>query len=96
SEYHYFPKTLNGEPVITPIDFAHLAGMGCCNAVYHALKTVCVLGEDWLMLFSEDIAKFKAENPNIGKSVPSMYVIKAAGVKKLMIPKRIWKITVVC
>lgn len=82
SEYHYFPKTLNGEPVITVADFAHFTGIS--SMPYKVLKKVCVYGEDWLALSSEEMSQFKRENPSIARNLSYIYVIKASGVKKLL------------
>lgn len=84
AEYHYFPKTFKGEPVITSDDFVHFAGLGCRNTVYGALKTLCVHGEDWLALHSAEMSQFKRENPSIARNMSYVYVIKASGVKKLL------------
>lgn len=82
SEYHYFKKTLNGEPVITVADFAHFTGIS--SMPYKVLKKVCVYGEDWLALSSEEMSQFKRENPSIARNLSYIYVIKASGVKKLL------------
>lgn len=83
SEYHYFPKTLNGEPVITVADFAYFTKMNSWTP-YKALKKVCIQGEDWLVLSSEEMSRFKRENPSISRNLSYIYVIKASGVKKLL------------
>ena len=40
SEYHYFKKTYNGEPVITLDDFEHFTGVSR-NNVYRYVKRMC-------------------------------------------------------
>lgn len=48
------------------------------------MKEVCIQGEDWLVLSSEEMSRFKRENPSINRHLSYIYVIKASGVKKLL------------
>lgn len=83
SEYHYFPKTFKGEPVITVADFAHFTQISNWTP-YKVLKKVCVHGKDWLALSSVEMSQFKRENPSISRNLSYVYVIKASGVRKLL------------
>lgn len=84
SEYHYFPKTLNGEPVITVADFVHFTGV-TTNSVYKALPKNCITGTDYLLLEYRELMKFKAANRIPSKRTGgALIVIKKSGVEKLL------------
>lgn len=84
SEYHYFPKTLNGEPVITVADFVHFTGV-TANSVYKALPKNCITGTDYLLLEYRELVKFKAANRIPSKRTGgALIVIKKSGVEKLL------------
>lgn len=81
-EYHYFAKTLNGEPVITLADFEHFTGITSGSA-RHALYSIVKDGEDYKLLTHSDLASFKTENPSVTKAVNALVVIKKSGADKL-------------
>lgn len=84
SEYHYFPKTFNGEPVITVADFVHFTGV-TTNSVYKALPKNCITGTDYLLLEYRELVKFKAANRIPSKRTGgALIVIKKSGVEKLL------------
>lgn len=84
SEYHYFPKTLNGEPVITVADFSHFTGIPR-KSVYLPLKTHCKYGEDYFSLSETGLAQFKRENPNVSSLITgAAFVLKESAVRKLL------------
>lgn len=83
SEYHYFAKTLNGEPVITLADFEHFTGI-TSGSVRHALYNTGKDGEDYKLLTQSELAAFKTENPSITKAVNALVVIRKPGVDKLI------------
>lgn len=84
SEYHYFPKTFNGEPVITVADFVHFTGVST-NSVYKALPKNCITGTDYLLLEYRELVKFKASNRIPSKRTGgALIVIKKSGVEKLL------------
>lgn len=82
SEYHYFKKTLNGEPVLTLADFSHYTGVTICSA-RHTIYLVGKAGTDYTMLSKRELAMFKVENPSFSKSTNSLVVIKKPGTEKL-------------
>lgn len=82
SEYHYFPKTLNGEPVMTVADFAYFTNLSTYS-ITKVLQRHCILGEDHELLALYRLAAFKAENPGV-KGFRRLFVIKKSGVEKLL------------
>lgn len=83
SEYHYFPKTLNGEPVITIADFEHFTGILGCN-VYKPLKKLCKLNSEYYSLSNASMLQYKRENPNVSRLMSVCVVLKAPAVRKLL------------
>ncbi len=83
SEYHYFPKTLNGVPVITIADFEHFTGIQRHN-IYKPLKKLCKLGDEYFSLSSTGIAQYKRENPNVSRLQSVALVLKENAVLKLL------------
>lgn len=83
SEYHYFPKTLNGEPVITIADFEHFTGVLGCN-VYKPLKKLCKLNSEYYSLSNASMLQYKRENPNVSRLMSVCVVLKAPAVRKLL------------
>lgn len=83
AEYHYFPKTLNGEPVITIDDFEHFAGISRNSIGYH-VKKQCKLGEDYLLLKGRELFRYKNENRGISRLASELIVLKASAVRKLL------------
>lgn len=83
SEYHYFPKTFKGEPVITIADFEYFTGIQR-HSIYKPLKTQCKLGEEYFSLSSAGIAQYKRENPSVSKLQSVALVLKESAVRKLL------------
>lgn len=83
SEYHYFPKTLNGEPVITLADFEHLTGINVGSARV-ALRRHCLQNIDFFLLTKSELRAFKLENHFSGKLMNSLIAITKSGVEKLL------------
>lgn len=82
-EYHYFQKTLNGEPVITLADFEHFTGITSGSA-RHALYNIGKDGADYKLLTQSELAVFKTENPSVTKAANALIIIKKSGVDKLI------------
>lgn len=83
AEYHYFPKTFKGEPVITIADFEHFTGVSH-NSVGYYLKKLCKRGEEYFALSNAGSMQFKRENPSVSRLVSELIVLKAAAVHKLL------------
>ncbi len=83
SEYHYFPKTLNGVPVITIADFSYFTGVAS-GKIYKPLRKICKLGEEYFSLSSAGIAHYKRENPNVSRLQSVALVLKESAVRKLL------------
>ncbi len=81
-EYYYFDKTYQGEPVITLADFEHITGIGV-STVRCRVKGVCKHGVDYLILKNAELVAFKVENPNIKRSIKSVFLLKKTAVEKL-------------
>lgn len=82
-EYHYVPKTLNGEPVITLNDFEHFTGFNH-KSVRHHVKRQCKLGEDYLILEGGELFRYKNENRDTNRLTRELIVLKASAVRKLL------------
>ena len=82
-EYHYFAKTLDGEPVITLADFEHFTGI-TSGSVRHALYSIGRDGADYKLLTLNELAVFKTENPSVTKAANALVVIRKPGVDKLI------------
>ena len=83
SQYHYFPKTFKGEPVITIADFAHFTGIRYSSVGYY-LKKLCKLGEEYFALSNAGSMQFKRENPGVSRLVSELIVLKESAVRKLL------------
>lgn len=83
SEYHYFPKTHRGEPVITTADFAHFTGINI-DAARCFVKRYCKLGTDYYLLEREALAGFKMENPEMRRMCGALIVMTKSAVDKLV------------
>lgn len=83
SEYHYFPKTHRGEPVITTADFAHFTGINI-DAARCFVKRYCKLGTDYYLLEREALADFKMENPEMRRMCGALIVMTKSAVDKLV------------
>lgn len=80
--YDYFDKTWNGEPVLTAKDVQHITGI-CGTTALTWLKNHGVALCDYIHLSGNELIKFKAENPKVKKSVPSLGIITKNGFKAL-------------
>lgn len=83
SEYHYFPKTLNGKPVITLADFEHFTGINMGSARV-ALHRHCLQNIDFFLLTKSELRAFKLENHFSYKLMNSLIAITKSGVEKLL------------
>lgn len=80
--YEYFEKTWKGEPVLTAKDIQHMTGF-FRTTVVSWMKTYGTILKDYYALTGKELMNFKVENPRIGKSVHSLYVITKAGFNSL-------------
>lgn len=83
SEYHYFKKTYNGEPVITLDDFEHFTGVSR-NNVYRYVKRMCKPDVDYLHLKGAELFIYKTENRGVNKLSSEVITLKANAVRKLL------------
>lgn len=83
SEYHYFKKTYNGEPVITLDDFEHFTGVSR-NNVYRYVKRMCKPDVDYLHLKGAELFIYKTENRGVNKLSSEVIILKANAVRKLL------------
>lgn len=82
-EYHYFPKTWRGEPVITLADFSHFTGINPDTA-RSTLYAHAQRGKDYETLRWHDLAAFKIENRGVSTHLKCLSVITKSGVEKLV------------
>lgn len=83
SEYHYFKKYFNGQPVITIADFSHFTGVSR-DAIRRFLTKTCDNGFDYYLLCGEPLAQFKRQNPSMNSVIPELYAITKSGAEKLV------------
>lgn len=83
SEYHYFPKTLNGVPVITLDDFEYFTGVPH-NDAYRYMKKLCKLEVDYLHLKGVELFQYKTENRGVSKLSKEIIVLKESAVHNLL------------
>lgn len=83
SEYHYFKKTYNGEPVITLDDFEHFTEVSR-NNVYRYVKRMCKPDVDYLHLKGAELFIYKTENRGVNKLSSEVIILKANAVRKLL------------
>lgn len=83
SEYHYFDKTYNGEPVITLADFEHFTGVSS-DCALHILKKYCTPALDYHKLSGAELLDFKRENPQYNRGVSCVTVVTKSGFISLM------------
>lgn len=83
SEYHYFDKTYNGEPVITLADFEYFTGVSP-DCALHILKKYCTPALDYRKLSGAELLDFKRENPQYNRGVSCVTVVKKSGFISLM------------
>lgn len=80
--YEYFDKTWKGEPVLTTKDIQYMTGI-FRTTVVSWMKSKGTILLDYCVLTGKELMKFKAENPRIGKSTHSLYVITKDGFNSL-------------
>ena len=83
SEYHYFPKTFKGEPVITIADFEYFSGINA-EMARRFVKRYCKLGAEYYLLECGALAAFKLENPEVGRQCSALIVLTRSSVDKLV------------
>lgn len=83
SEYHYFPKTFKGEPVITIADFEYFSGINA-EMARRFVKRYCKLGAEYYLLECGALAAFKLENPEMGRQCSALIVLTRSSVDKLV------------
>lgn len=84
AEYHYYPKTWHGSPVITAADFAHFTGMSK-EAVYpyfHKHPNFDIF--HYRHLKNAELRAFKAENPSIPRCIADLYIITRKGCECML------------
>lgn len=83
TEYYYFKKYFNGQPVITIADFSHFTGVSR-DAIRRFLTKTCDNGFDYYLLCGEPLAQFKRQNPSMNSVIPELYAITKSGAEKLV------------
>ena len=84
AEYHYYPKTWHGSPVITAADFAHFTGMSK-EAVYpyfHKHPNFDIF--HYRHLKNAELRAFKAENPSVPRCIADLYIITRKGCECML------------
>lgn len=84
AEYHYYPKTWHGNPVITAADFAHFTGMSK-EAIYpyfHKHLNFDIF--HYRHLKNAELRAFKAENPSVPKCIADLYIITRKGCECML------------
>lgn len=84
AEYHYYPKTWHGSPVITAADFAHFTGMSK-EAIYpyfHKHPNFDIF--HYRHLKNAELRDFKAENPSIPRCIADLYIITRKGCECML------------
>lgn len=84
AEYHYYPKTWHGSPVITAADFAHFTGMSK-EAVYpyfHKNPNFEIF--HYRHLKNAELRAFKAENPSVPRCIADLYIITRKGCECML------------
>jgi hypothetical protein len=84
AEYHYYPKTWHGNPVITAADFAHFTGMSK-EAVYpYFHKNPNFETFHYRHLKNAELRAFKAENPSVPRCIADLYIITRKGCECML------------
>ena len=83
TEYHYFDKTLYGEPVLTAADVEHFTGVGTFQTEYY-LKRYAAKNTDYAIIGGKSLVQYKEENPGVNKLASAVFVIMKSGFVKLM------------
>ena len=84
AEYHYYPKTWHGSPVITAADFAHFTGMSK-EAIYpyfHKHPNFDIL--HYRHLKNAELRTFKTENPSVPRCIADLYIITRKGCECML------------
>lgn len=84
AEYHYYPKTWHGNPVITAADFAHFTGMSK-EAIYpyfHKHPNFDIF--HYRHLKNAELRTFKAENPSVPRCIADLYIITRKGCECML------------
>lgn len=84
AEYHYYPKTWPGNPVITAADFAHFTGMSK-EAIYpyfHKHPNFDIF--HYRHLKNAELRAFKAENPSVPRCIADLYIITRKGCECML------------
>lgn len=84
AEYHYYPKTWHGNPVITAADFAHFTGMSK-EAIYpyfHKHPNFDIF--HYRHLKNAELRAFKAENPSVPRCIADLYIITRKGCECML------------
>lgn len=83
AEYHYFDKTLYGEPVLTAADVEHFTGVGTFQTEYY-LKRYAAKNTDYAIIGGKTLVQYKEENPGVNKLASAVFVVMKSGFVKLM------------
>ena len=83
-EYHYYPKTWNGSPVITAADFEHFTGISKETAYTYFHKNPHFEIFHFMRLKHEQLRKFKAENPSVPQCIADIYIITRKGCEMML------------
>lgn len=84
AEYHYYPKTWHGSPVITAADFAHFTGMSK-EAIYpyfHKHPNFDIF--HYRHLKNAELRTFKTENPSVPRCIADLYIITRKGCECML------------
>ncbi len=84
AEFHYYPKTWHGSPVITAADFAHFTGMSK-EAIYpyfHKHPNFDIF--HYRHLKNAELRAFKAENPSVPRCIADLYIITRKGCECML------------
>lgn len=83
SEYHYFDKMYNGEPVLTAADVEHFTGLNQ-NSIAWYLKKYGKRGKDFFLLTKVALRAYKEENPSVSKLSSAAFLVTKSGFKKAL------------
>jgi hypothetical protein len=84
AEYHYYPKTWHGNPVITAADFAHFTGMSKETVYTYFHKNPQYEIFHYMHLKHDQLRQFKAENPSVPKCIADIYIITRKGCEMML------------
>lgn len=80
-EYHYYDKSFEGKPVLSPADFEHFTGISEHRVRYY-LEKFCEKHVDYYLLEGPFLYKYKMQNPNVSKLASTIFVISKRGFIK--------------